>query len=151
MFYQPVEYERENAPEAFKYELGMFRLAITRRSNEQNKQDKFISNALLECALLHARNLLEFFTGKISHKNDNIIASHFVDKPPKLPYLESLRNDINKRLSHLTYTRVKAGKEWDLPKISDEIEAAHAEFLNFLPEEDRSKWLEPEHSDVELC
>lgn len=146
--YEPSPNEREEAPEAFKYELEMFRIAFERRSNEQ---DNFFSNVMLECALLHARNLLEFFTGK-SNK-DNIIASHFVNEPPQLPYLKSLWNDINKRLSHLTYTRVKAEKKyrWNLSKISDEIEAAYSEFLDFLPEEDRSKWPESEHSDVERC
>jgi hypothetical protein len=142
--YEPSQKEREEALEAFKYELEMLRLAVARHLKEQGKQDKLVSNAMLECALLHTRNILDFFTGKKSNKND-IIALHFVNKSPQLPYIKSLRNNINKSLSHLTYTRVEVGKkyEWDLPKIRGEIEETYSEFFISLSDEEKAKWPEP--------
>jgi len=148
-FYAPSECEREGAPRAFKYELQMFRWCVQMFECFKNPcsilLNDGIRNSILETALLHTRNLLDFFAGKPSLKDD-IIATHFVGNPLKLPYLESLREDINKSLSHLTYTRIRADYRWELPKIKDEIEAAYTEFIKLLPEKDRAKWPSPEGS-----
>jgi len=139
-FYEPSQCERQGAPRAFKYELEMLRFAVVEHSKVQEQ-----SNALLESALLHARNLLDFFGQKQPPKSDDICAGHFVKaanwwRSRRLPYLESQKGAINKSLSHLTYERIGAKYEWDLPKIKDEVEAAYTEFLRLLPEEDRTKW-----------
>jgi len=151
-FYEPSQCERQGAPRAFKYELEMLRFAASKYSNAQ---DKLLRNALVECALLHARNLLDFFWRKQPPKNDDICAAHFVGKSAKrksadwwrsckLPYLKSHKTTINKSLSHLTYERIGAEYKWDLAKIKDEIEAAYTEFLQLLPQEDQAKWPPPE-------
>lgn len=151
-FYQPSKCERQGAPGAFRYELQMFRFSTQLCELFKDPHsllfNKYIHDAVLEAALLHARNLLDFFTGKPSLKDD-IVASHFVGNPLGLPYLESIRNDINKSLSHLTYTRIGAEYKWDLPKIRDEIEAAYNEFLQLLPQKDRAKWPPPEDSGTD--
>ena len=148
--YEPSECERSGAPRAFEYELKMLRFAIEEHSRVQGQTD-----ALLECALLHTRNLLEFFYQKQPPENDNICAGHFVGefaknktgnwwKSCRLPYLKSQKVAINKSLSHLTYERIGAEYKWDLAKIKHEVETAYSEFFNLLPEEDRAKWLPPE-------
>ena len=145
-YYEPSDCERKGAPRAFKYELEMLRFAIEEYSRVQGQ-----TNALLECALLHARNLLDFFYRKRPPKDDDICAGHFVDKSIKgksgnwwrscnLPYLKSKKTIINKSLSHLTYDRIGAEYKWDLVKIKDEIEAAYAEFFQLLPQEEQAKW-----------
>ena len=142
--YKPTNPELNGAPRAVEYELQMFLYSV-----ECCQHLTLQRKAVIETALLHARNLLDFFTGKPSRKND-ILAYHFVGKPLKLPYLESLRDDINKSLTHLTYSRLTPGQkyEWDLAPIKDEIEAAYTEFLKLLPKEDRVKWLPPKDSLV---
>lgn len=138
--YKPTD--MAGAPKAFEYELQMFLYSVEFCQNLALQR-----KAMIETSLLHARNLMDFFTGKPS-QNDDILAYHFVGKSLKIPYLESLRNDINKSLSHLTYTRLSPGQryEWDLAKIKDEIEAVYIEFLKLLPEEDRARWPTPKNS-----
>jgi len=150
--YQPSETERQGAPEAFKYEMEMFCYSEGHLSNAQGNPRK----AMIECALLHARNLLDFFTGnqpmmgRIDQKT--IRAGHFIKentwwKSDKLPNLQKRKKDINKALSHLSYDRIGAGYRWnDLPKIREEIKSAYAEFHKLLPEEERTKWPEPKDS-----
>jgi hypothetical protein len=118
-----------------------------------------LRSAILETVLLHARNLLEFFTGDqpiIGRLDeDSIRAGHFVKgstwwKSSKLSHTKSRKTDINKSLSHLTFKRIKENYKWDdLPKIKGEIEASYIEFLNLLPDEDRAKWPPPENSGMD--
>ncbi len=144
--YQPSEHERQGAPEAFKYELEMFSYAEEQLSNAQGD----LRNAMIECALLHARNLLDFFTGNqpMMAKIDesSIRAGHFVEgniwwKSSKLSHLQKRKKDINKALSHLTYDRIGAEYNWnDLSKFREEVEAAYSEFCQLLPCEAPAKW-----------
>jgi hypothetical protein len=62
-FYQPSDCEREGAPRAFEYELKMLRFAIAIEEHSK-AQKQFLKNALVECVLLHARNILDFFWQK---------------------------------------------------------------------------------------
>lgn len=149
--YQPSEPERQGTPEAFKYEMEMFCYAEGQLSKAQGNLRK----AMIECALLHARNLLDFFTGNqpMTGRMDekSIRAGHFIKentwwKSDKLSYLQKRKKDINKALSHLTYDRIGAEYEWDLAKIKDEVEASYIEFVKLLPKEDRTKWPVPEVS-----
>jgi hypothetical protein len=161
--YEPSELDLEGAPRAFHYELQMFRLYMQFLELLRNPYsilfNRCIYNAVLEGVLLHVRNLLEFFTGnqpaKGSFDEDSIRAGHFVGKSnknqdcwwssSKLRYTKSRKTDINKSLSHLTFTRIREKYKWDdLPKIRAEIEAAYTEFLQLLPQEDRAEWPAPE-------
>jgi len=106
-----------------------------------------ILNAFLEGALLHLRNLYDFFCGLETEKDD-IRASHFVPRATgqlrwtssKLDTVKSLIPTINKSLSHLTYTRISRKPKWPLKKLAQEIEYAYAEFKSLLPDSERGQW-----------
>ena len=125
----------------------MFRQSLNFLNNLPEPKNPILCNISLECTLLHARNLLDFFCGKKSSKDD-LRASHFVPKSQglsywtssKLSYIESRREDINKSLSHLTYTRSLQKPLWNLQKIQQEIDEAYNEFLSLLPKNERSNW-----------
>lgn len=136
--YKPKSSELERAPRAFLYELRMLHDYV-----QSYKHIEIIRNAVLESALVHTRNLLDFFNRNPTPKND-ILACHFVDDPPRLTYVEGLRDDINKSLNHLTYSCVKPGKEyvWELDKIQKEIDDAHAKFVQLLPKNKQAEWQE---------
>lgn len=145
--YIPSEAELAGAPQPFLYELRMFR-ETTDVFIEHSPliTDLTLKRVFLESALVHARNLLDFFTCEPSSKDD-ILAVHFLTpaderqwRPSGLAHLASRRDDINKALSHLTYTRVNNKPAWPFGQIRVEIEQAYGEFLEELPETDRPKW-----------
>lgn len=148
-YYKPDAQELSEAPKKFLYELNMFRAAVNANIGLPQSSKKIdrniLLNATLESVLLHARNLLDFFCRE--PWKDDIRAFHFLPKQDalwkssKLAYLSSIRNDINKHLSHLTYKRVAKKAEWDLVRISKEIEEAFKEFLAILPEKERENWI----------
>lgn len=148
-FYEPSKNELEGAPNKFRYELCMFRESLALLYRLPQPPDQVLHNVYMEAVLLHARNLLDFYTGKETDKDD-IRASHFVSRGEHpqdswwasslMPYLSGHKEDINKHLSHLTYKRVVEKPEWNWQKISEEIEAAYKEFLDRLPDTDRTVW-----------
>lgn len=101
--------------------------------------------------MLHARNLLDFFIGVQpmvgNLDEDSIRAGYFVGKnswwtSSKLPCLKDRKKDINKSLTHLTYSRIKSKQsyQWNIQEIKKEIDDAYAEFLKLLPEKERGRW-----------
>jgi hypothetical protein len=145
--YKPTPAELEGAVDQFLYELHMLR-ETTKPFIQRSPlvADETMKRVFLESALVHARNLLDFFICESSRNND-ILAAHFVTaedgstwKPKGLEHLASCRFDINKALTHLTYTRVKSKPSWSLDEIRREIEEAYEEFLSRLPENDRQQW-----------
>lgn len=153
--YKPTKLELEGAPRALLYELQMFRFSVQRCMDLE-----LLHNEALETALLHARNLRDFFCDDHSTE-DNICAGYFVDeshkkegwwKSSRISYLLQHRTKINKLLSHLTFSRIKKEKDdkgWNLKVISEEIEKAYAEFYKLLPQEDGTKWPPPENSGTD--
>lgn len=144
--YSPSSNELQGVPDLFLYELRMFRVATDALQDPSAQSNPALKNVILESALIHARNLHDFFSGMNSPKDD-IIVGHFVKnsdgtpwKSSKLAFIKSCKNDINKALSHLTYTRVKFKPVWNINRIRQYIEEAYAEFLALLPATERSKW-----------
>ena len=146
--YKPTTTELKGGPEKFLYELRMFRGSVGALQNLQHPNPALqttFRNATLESMLVHARNLLDFFCGAPSAKDD-IRAGHFVSKggsswtSSKLGFLKEHKDDINKHLSHLTFARVGEKPQWEPSRIQTEIEAAYAEFLGLLPESERKAW-----------
>lgn len=92
--------------------------------------------ALLESAVLHLRNLVDFFyPGKV--RNDDVIAMDYAanwdcQRPPLTPALRDARERAHKELAHLT-TQRKAGsapaKEWDFANITAELKPVLEAFL----------------------
>jgi hypothetical protein len=143
----PNATELAGARGPFLYELEMLRLTTDLFIVQSPVlADPTLKRALLESALVHARNLLDFFTLDPS-PSDDILAAHFIAqpdgsswKPTGLTHLASRRGDINKALSHLTYTRVVHKPGWPFYRIRSEIETAYTEFIAALPESDRTGW-----------
>ncbi len=150
--YLPSSTDLAGAPKKVAYELQMFRNSTAIFLGlPESRRDRNLHNISLEAALLHARNLLDFFCGGQTPKDD-IRAAHFVPSSAlskgqdwwsstKLPTVNSMREDMNKSLSHLTYTRVGKKPSWDLAKFQEELEAAYKEFKSLLPEEERKLWV----------
>ncbi len=145
--YVPSADDNNSAPTLFAYEMQMFRGTTDRiLSWIPACNDGIVFRALLEAALVHARNLLDFFMG-IPSPDDDILACHVVNNyapPSQLKYLASCRSDINKTLSHLTYSRVPRKRSWPLGRFRRAVEMAYIDFLALLPETERTKWQEQE-------
>ncbi len=145
--YCPSANELRESPKLFLYELMMFRFATDSLTDSSIDSNVLLKNVMIESALIHLRNLYEFFCGKESSK-DNIIAGHFIEKKPDgtawkspaLPFIASCKDRINKSLSHLTYTRVKGKTCWRFKRIRQDIEFAYSEFFSLLPISEHSKW-----------
>jgi hypothetical protein len=91
-------------------------------------------NVTLETFLLHARNLRDFFA--TSGKSDDVLASDFLGRPlrVRMPLVRSarLRRRLNKRISHLSYSRSRLGRAWDVRSLLAEIDDAMGVFLSRL-------------------
>lgn len=105
-------------------------------------------NLRLEGLLLHGRAQRDFFLCKSSRKDDDIWATHFLEKPEEwcteglCSYLEANRVRIDKMLAHLTYAGAEFvrtdNRKWDYGKIHSEIEDAWGKFLDTLDDERRA-------------
>ena len=142
--YTPSGADIDSAPALFVYEMRMFRgTTDALLSRAPACDDWVLYRALLESALVHARNLLDFFVGAASPRDD-VLACHVVNDYTSpsavLEHLASCRSDINKTLSHLTYSRVARKRGWPFLRFRRDLETAYAEFLALLPESERAEW-----------
>lgn len=111
-----------------------------------NPRDQALSNALLNAFLLAARNLLAFLYSHNPRPSD-IIAEDFFDDPNgwqenrKVPEPElasgELRNQISKRLAHLTWDRAEGTRPlWGAFTIAWNIGLTMQSFLELADEEE---------------
>ena len=132
------------APKA-EYEWDMFVYLSERIKSEYPTADKPTKNFLTEVYLLHARVLYDFLLRP--PKDDDVSATHFFDDASEwctvrsdfCPYLRENMTRVNKKLTHLTYSRLTEDEIWDHDAIRDEISHAWRTFLEMLPE-DRREW-----------
>ena len=130
-----------------RYELDMFNIAY-RLLNEPTTSDQFNHNLLLEGFLLHARVLRDFLRPD-PPRDDDVLARHFFNNPAEweqkesdlCPYLHDDKARINKKLAHLTYSRLTAAEGWDDATIHREINDAWDQFWSLLPRHKR-KWFQ---------
>lgn len=141
-----IHAKTKNVTDNVKYEFDMLEWTYFKLSNDDasSKQEK---NAYIECFLIHARNLTDFFSPQLSAQNDDVLASHFFDNAEVwkshesnlCQYIKSQRSDINKTLAHLTYYRVKP-KQWEGARIYDELRKAKNLFFELLTPEQRKSF-----------
>ena len=144
--YVPSDVDLAGAPGPFCYELDMFRTTTDALTNGSLGQcSTLIQNAVLESALIHCRNLVDFFTAV--PLKDDVVAGHFVagaDGAPwrseSMPECLARRDEINKSLMHLTFTRSSQKPIWRWDFFRAEVEEAYAQFLILLPLGDRDAW-----------
>ena len=140
--YSPAADESKAASAKFRYELLMFRHAHDLLNTIPAIDATY--NITLEAALLHLRNLYDFFCSPPTHQDD-IQARHFTTHPLTtihscLSAVAARQDDINKSLSHLTYTRTKKKPSWNMDAFREEIENAYQAFLALVPADERSEW-----------
>ena len=99
-------------------------------------QPPAVRNAVLECFLLHARLLADFYLGRGRPETD-IFARTFVPdwKPGELlPTVSGLVDDLDKRLAHLTERRLGVKLDWDVDTMAAELRVAWGVFLDCVAE-----------------
>ena len=129
--------------------IGPFNPEVFRPQMHTGIEDE-VASVYLECFLLHARVLDDFFykdTCNELHKDDVLAWQYFESldewnriRPTSGSYLKKNRDRLNKSLAHLTYARIKYerdGKGWDHEQIFDEIENLWNIFLRGVPEHAR--------------
>ncbi len=133
----PTQDQKSKAPDMVIYEIQMFfySLDVWRcNPNISNQLGGFLHNACLEVTLVHSRVLLGFFEcSSTKRHNDDVLSVDigFPDKP--IEQSKKLRQDINKRLAHLTYSRLsfqdKEAMDWSY-ELFEPLEKRCNEFLN---------------------
>ena len=117
-----------------EYEFHMLLVGCAALNNAPTTAER---NLALEALLIHARNLRDFFAP--SGRNDDVLARDFVSQMPRIamPYLRSrtARNRLNRLLSHMSYSRPRLGRSWDINQLAQEVEKAMRAFLTRLMEE----------------
>jgi hypothetical protein len=123
------------------YEVKMLNLTAARL--EQTADEDF-QHALLESFLIHCRNLIDFFapTDKMKHEKDNIVAEHYIQNWPDdivIPQiLEKNKKQINKWLSHLSYSR-NTEIQWSYNELQSAINDLMKRFIEKAPKEQLSE------------
>lgn len=129
----------------FVYEVNML-ISSYRFILESNQtKNQFFKNISLECFVMHARVLRDFFNSKNKKYEDDALAIDFLkDDNNFYEFIDSnkeifdyLKNKSNKQAVHLTYTRMTIelnNKSWDARKVITELLKIVLEFLNNLNE-----------------
>jgi hypothetical protein len=160
-----IQHGSEEVATKVVYEITMFRHAFDRLQQLEvdighiqpgdvmprvgtgiTTRDVIEASVFVECFLLHARVLRDFFC-RCGHKPDDVTADEFVSgwsAPPVSDHhtLHGEKERLDKALAHLTTTRVQyeaSGKEWDLLAIRQELEDNVQRFLLSLPT-DKASW-----------
>jgi len=103
-----------------------------------------LGNALLEDALLHIRNV-DSFLGAVDVADDDVSAMHYLDSWSPVHFLtRGERDDINKRLMHLSRQRSRLSTVWVRPPIAARALAAFDEFYRRLVDvhPSRAEWFD---------
>ena len=106
--------------------------ALLAKANAARNQD--LVNLFLEAFLLHARNIRDFLAW--SNNPNDVIASDYVGRPVRvrMPLLRSrkVRERLNRRIAHLSYSRSRLGRHWNVAILLTEIDSAMSAFLRRL-------------------
>lgn len=124
------------------YELRMFRDCLDRR--QQYGDCFWPGNAIQESLLLHFRNLREFFLVTNKKFDEDLVARDYLPqwKPKCFQVMEETKDDINKRLAHLSRLRRDSMKDdWPWNKMAEAIESLWLDFMQQLAPQ-RRNWFE---------
>ncbi len=109
-------------------------LAKDRGDKEKCLDAQIELNAYLDSFAIHARNLIDFFKGKIIKGKTYIRAEHYLDEQKikefrllmrgKSDLVKYILDKANHQVAHLTFDRIEdkfkgSNKGWDLNKIED--------------------------------
>jgi hypothetical protein len=110
-------------------------------------------NVYLESFLLHFRNILNFLEPPDSVREDDVKAADFLSTYVATNAPSQYRKDINKRLSHVTYSRLLVEPEnrsWPSSEMLGEIEETWNDFMRRadIAEELPSDWFGPQTTEA---
>lgn len=123
--------EKRKALDEIWYELWMFNETFKKLPSAYLIEN----NAYIESFLIHLRNLVFFLENKKFDSDIKISDFNLNEILIDLP-VENTLVEINKRLSHLTWDRVRGGRvEWKFKEIKQEINKKVSVFLEKIPDE----------------
>jgi hypothetical protein len=101
-----------------------------------NEATKAIGNALIESALVHVRNLDDFFRLPGKRHPDDVLAIHYLPTwRPRAILSKAEHDDIDKLLAHVTTKRTDGPRPWLTKRLRDGFEIARS-FLQQLHAEE---------------
>ncbi|MBN8521710.1 MAG: hypothetical protein J0L77_07435 [Alphaproteobacteria bacterium] len=138
MSVDPSKDQLEKMKEHIEYEYKMLIHSGTRflelsQDPTSNANDK---NAYLECFLLHLRVLDEFFSfkhegksekekkSKKDKRDDDVLVTHYSKQKFGALLTDVERENVNKRLAHLTLIRLENKDNWPIDDLINKAEAS---------------------------
>ena len=108
------DHELEKMATHVLYEVDMFRSCFARWRSLDAKDSDW--NPVLESSLLHFRVLREFFLSRVRTHNDDVLASDYMNcpiwSPTEAKIFAETKDEIDKRLAHLTTRRLQPRIIW---------------------------------------
>jgi hypothetical protein len=131
---RPTDDELEKMVTHVLYEVDMFRSRFARwRSLRETHPDW---NPVLESSLLHFRVLRDFFLSSARKCDDDVLAADYVTSAQWNPTAERIfaetKEEIDKRLAHLTTRRLQPPMIWKRGEMESAIERLIASFKRSL-------------------
>ena len=128
-----------SAANDLNYEWKMANVAAMALAQAQGANDVWAQNLTLESFLVHARIIRDFFAA--SGSADDVRVRDFLGFDPKvrLTLLRShpIRKRLNRRIAHLSYSRSRLKRAWDVRGLLNEINSAMIDFVSLLARRDR--------------
>jgi len=132
---------KEYLEEHYHYEIAMLAFSFQQLLENQRPPDQNKNNMAIECFLLHARNLYEFYyhsPNKDYSRATNFILDWDKYRPAKTTAIKEQENRINLELSHLTYKRIAGStpeKQWNYGNLYNDYLIITKTFLEHLPKQ----------------
>ena len=146
MLVEHLPYEHNMLNRAFEF--------LTSDAYAAEREDKFKRNAVVEVFWLHARCLIEFYSGSGASANASDFTTERLypdirltkGKPAAANEGEDFSDLINEQICHLKYERVSIPDEklggYDLQRVKDTIDRAMKKFQGMLTTEARVVWVD---------
>jgi hypothetical protein len=137
--------ELEAAAHDVRYEIDMLDASHARllELHQQLKDLTIEQNTFLEAFLIHYRALWDFIESR-GHNEDDVKADNYApDFTPSSVLDQKTRNGINRRLAHLSYTRLDHRERtqdqgWSVDKMRQRLLDVLREFQDHITPEQRS-------------
>jgi hypothetical protein len=127
-----------SAADDLNYEWKMARISAAALARASLAGSVWAQNIALESFLIHARVIRDFFAS--SGSDNDVLATDFLGSVPrvKLPLLRShsIRTRLNRRIAHLSFSRSRLKRAWNVRQLLNEINGAMNHFLVLLAVQD---------------
>ncbi len=127
-----------SAADDLNYEWKMANVSARALARAIAAKHVWAQNIALESFLVHARVIRDFYASSAS--DNDVLAIDFLGSLPKvkLSLLRSrpIRTRLNRRIAHLSFSRSRLKRAWDVRTLLDEINAAMTNFVALLARRD---------------